>query len=237
MNARILIVDDDKKLRDLLDDYLINQGFLVQTLPDGQHLMATIEQFQPDLIILDIMMPGEDGLSLCHRVKSQKSIPVLMLTARGDDKDKLVGFDQGADDYLSKPFNPRELLARMKAILRRMENAATEAKEQATKFLCFSGWKLDLETFNLLDESGVITILSTGEFKLLRHLAEHANQILSRDQLMEVLAGHDICPTDRTIDVMISRLRKRLNDNAKEAGIIVTIRNLGYKLACSVSSE
>jgi len=237
MNAHILIVDDDKKLRDLLDDYLTNQGFIVNTLPDGSQLMSVVEKSPPDLIILDIMMPGEDGLTLCDRLKHQTSVPVLMLTARGDDKDKLVGFEQGADDYLSKPFNPRELLARIKAILRRLENSVTESKQHSQKFLCFAGWKLDLETFNLVDDTGVMTILSTGEFKLLRHLAEHPNMILSRDQLMEVLAGHDICPTDRTIDVMISRLRKRLNDNAKEAGIIVTIRNLGYKLACSVSSE
>lgn len=237
MNKKILIVDDDIKLTSLVRDYLSNHEFDVRVLHDGHDIIHHVKNIDPCLIILDIMLPGDDGLTLCKRIREHSQVPILMLTARGDDDDKLTGFETGADDYIAKPFNPRELLARMKAILRRFDDVALKPIEKSIRFYFIREWKLDLETYHLINTDGLITVLSSGEFRLLRHLAEHAQKTLSRDQLMEVLAGHDILPTDRTIDVMISRLRKRLNDNAKEPEMIVTVRNMGYQLACDVHSE
>nr|WP_321238155.1 response regulator transcription factor [uncultured Tolumonas sp.] len=246
MQNKVLVVDDDPKLTALLDSYLTSHNYLVAICHDGHSMFKSIKFFEPDLIILDIMLPGDDGLVLCKKIRQISSTPILMLTARGNDIDRIIGLETGADDYLAKPFSPRELVARMKSILRRFSEQLTlpsTARTEHTKKhnlnnnVKFDSWTLDLGSYHLIDDNGVVTILSTGEFKLLRLFTEHANKVLTRDQLMDVLAGHDADPTDRTVDVMISRLRRRLNDNAKAPNLIITVRNEGYKLNCDTQSS
>jgi len=181
------------------------------------------------------MLPGEDGLVLCRNIRAHSRLPILMLTARGDDMDRIIGLEMGADDYLPKPFNPRELLARIRSILRRAEDHC--GPSHPAKSLHFSGWTLDLAARNLIDADGIVIALSNGEFKILHVLAETPNCVFSRDQLMDVLSGHDSGPFDRTIDVMISRLRRRLNDDARDPQLIKTVRNEGYILASQVESR
>ena len=232
MGKKILVVDDDPELTELLRGYLGNQGFEVATACDGASMRQQLAHETPDLLILDLMLPGEDGLSLCRDLRAASRLPILMLTARGDDMDRIIGLEMGADDYLPKPFNPRELLARIKSILRRAEEH--ETRESAPRSLHFAGWTLDLAARNLIGADGVVIALSTGEFRLLHLLAESPSRVFSRDQLMDTLAGRDAGPFDRTIDVMISRLRRRLNDDARDPELIKTVRSEGYMLAARV---
>ncbi len=225
---RILVVDDDPDLRDLLRDYLGKQDMDVRTVPDGDALRVALERDGCDLLILDVMLPGDDGLTLCREIRARSRLPILMLTARGDELDRIIGLEMGADDYLPKPFHPRELLARVRSILRRApEHPDGDGSVRALKF---AGWTLDLGARHLVDDGGVVTPLSSGEFRMLNALAENPNRVLSRDQLMDVLAGRDAGPFDRTVDVMISRLRRRLGDDGREPRIIRTLRNEGYVL-------
>jgi len=235
MEKKILVVDDDTELTKLLQNYLGENGFSVETAHDGLTMQTLIGTFTPDLLILDLMLPGEDGLVLCRNLRANSRLPILMLTARGDDMDRIIGLEMGADDYLPKPFNPRELLARIRSILRRAEDHETHAKPP--KSLHFAGWTLDLSARNLVDQNGIVIALSSGEFKLLHVLAETPNCVFSRDQLTDVLAGRDAGPFDRTIDVMISRLRRRLNDDARDPQLIKTMRNEGYMLATQVEQR
>ena len=235
MSKKILVVDDDPELTELLRGYLGNQGFEVATACDGKAMRAQLAESHPDLLILDVMLPGEDGLTLCRDLRASSRLPILMLTARGDDMDRIIGLEMGADDYLPKPFNPRELLARIKSILRRAEDH--DAPAAAPKSLHFAGWTLDLGARNLIGADGVVIALSTGEFRVLHLLAESPNRVFSRDQLMDALAGRDAGPFDRTIDVMISRLRRRLNDDARDPELIKTVRSEGYILAARVEQR
>lgn len=223
----ILVVDDDNDLRDLLRAYLTDQGYHVLEAAQGTAMWQCLADSAVDLIILDLMLPGEDGLSLCRNIRANHTTPVLMLTARGDEMDRIIGLEMGADDYLPKPFHPRELLARIRSIFRRttMLNQA-----QSRRHLHFGDWTLDLAARHLINAEQVVVPLSTGEFRLLKTLAEHLNTVLSRDQLMDALAGREADPLDRTIDVMVSRLRRRLGDDAREPVLIKTVRNEGYML-------
>ncbi|MEZ5615440.1 MAG: response regulator [Rhodocyclaceae bacterium] len=235
MNKRILIVDDDPELRELLRGYLGGNGYDVDAAEDGAAMRKCIAATAPDLVILDLMLPGEDGLALCRELRAAATtaaLPILMLTARGEDTDRIVGLEMGADDYLPKPFNPRELLARIKSILRRAgERSVQEAPARA---LAFAGWALDLGARHLVDADGVVVPISNGEFKLLRAFAENPFRVLSRDQLMDVLAGREAGPFDRSVDVMVHRLRRRLDDDAREPQLIKTVRSEGYMLAADV---
>jgi two-component system OmpR family response regulator len=232
---RLLVVDDDKALRKLLGDYLGENGYEVVLVGDGEAMRQELARTAFDLIILDLMLPGEDGLTLCRDMRVRSSVPILMLTARGDELDRIIGLEMGADDYLAKPFNPRELLARIRNILRRsQESPGTGA---APRQLIFAGWTLDLSARHLIDADGIVNPLSNGEFKLLQALAEHPRTILSRDQLMDVLSGREALPYDRTIDVMISRLRRCLRDDARDPLLIRTIRNEGYMLSTQVEQR
>jgi two-component system OmpR family response regulator len=235
MDKRILIVDDDPELRELLRGYLGGNGFAVEVAADGAAMRQRIAAAAPDLVILDLMLPGEDGLTLCRELRAAPAtaaLPILMLTARGEDTDRIVGLEMGADDYLPKPFNPRELLARIRSILRRAgENAA---RAQPARALAFAGWTLDLGARHLVGADGVVVALSNGEFKLLRAFAENPFRVLSRDQLMDVLAGREAGPFDRSVDVMVHRLRRRLDDDAREPQLIKTVRSEGYMLAADV---
>jgi two-component system OmpR family response regulator len=235
MNDHILVVDDDAGLRELLADYLDRNGFHVTGVVDGPGLWQALEQEAVDLIILDLMLPGEDGLVLCRNLRARSNIPVIMLTARGDETDRIVGLEMGADDYLPKPFNPRELLARIKVVLRRSRQQPVEPGE--TRRFHFAGWMLDTVARHLVTPAGVVMPLSGGEYRLLRVLLEHPNRVLSRDQLLDLTQGREAGPFDRSIDVQISRLRRRLGDDPRTAALIKTLRNEGYLLAASVRRE
>ena len=238
----ILIVDDDRDIRTLLASYLEKQGLRCTAAADGREMRAALETHRIDLIVLDIMMPGEDGLTLCRNLRAgsadNANTPILMLTARGEDMDRIIGLEMGADDYLPKPFVPRELYARVRAILRRARalppNLSASPGEQARE-LAFAHWRLDTVARHLIDNSGAIVALSVAEFRMLNVFLAHPQRVLSRDQLMELTQGREADVFDRSIDLLVSRLRQRLGDNAREPAIIKTVRNEGYVLACEVT--
>jgi two-component system OmpR family response regulator len=238
----ILIVDDDRDIRTLLADYLEKQGLRCTTAADGREMRAALETHCVDLIVLDIMMPGEDGLTLCRNLRasgnSNANTPVLMLTARGEDMDRIIGLEMGADDYLPKPFVPRELYARVRAILRRtraLPPNLSEAPSAPPRELRFAHWRLDTIARHLIDQNGAIVILSGAEYRILKVFLAHPQKILTRDQLMEFTQGREADVFDRSIDLLVSRVRQRLGDNAREPAIIKTVRNEGYVLACEVT--
>jgi two-component system OmpR family response regulator len=227
MKKVILVVEDDPELGQLLQDYFRDWGYRVLVAGDGSQMREQLKINQVDLVILDLMLPNEDGLALCRVLQATSNIPVLMLATSGDDMNRIIGLEMGADDYLNKPFNPRELLARVKNILRRTheaDRALTRARE-----LHFSGWILDLDAHHLRDNAGVVIWIPSGEFRLLKALAEKPNRVLSRNLLIDIMSNREGIPFDRTVDVMISRLRRRLGTYGGEP-LIKTIRNEGYML-------
>ena len=232
----ILVVDDDAETRSLLQQYLQKQGYRVTSAGDGKALRGALLTARPDLIVLDLMLPGEDGLQLCRDLRSRSNLPVIMLTARGEETDRIVGLEMGADDYLAKPFNPRELLARIKSVLRRARSLPENLEPDAVKSFAFAGWTLDVATRNLTAPDAVVVPLSGTEFKLLRAFLAHPNRVLSRDQLIDFMISRDAGPFDRAIDVQVSRLRQRLRDDAREPRIIKTVRGEGYVLAAQVEA-
>ena len=232
----VLIVDDDAEIRTLLSEYLQRNGYRVSAVADGRRMWAALEVKHPDLIVLDLMLPGEDGLTLCRNLRARSSVPVIMLTARGEETDRIVGLEMGADDYLAKPFNPRELLARIKSILRRSRALPENLEPQAVKTLRFAGWTLDSEKRHLISPDKVVVPLSGVEFKLLGVFLSHPNSVLTRDQLMDLMMSRDAAPFDRAIDVQVSRLRHRLGEDAKEPALIKTVRGEGYVFAAHVES-
>lgn len=234
-DQHILVVDDDPEIRKLLDEYLEQNGYRITTAADGKEMWHQLDQVRIDLIVLDLMMPGDDGLTLCRNLRAKSQIPVIMLTARGDEMDRILGLEMGADDYLPKPFSPRELLARIKVVLRRSTSLTPSLDDTGHTPLSFAGWKLDQVNRHLESESGLVVPLSGAEFRLLHVLLSHPNRILNRDQLLELTQGREADPFDRSIDVLISRLRRHLNDDPKSPQIIKTIRGEGYILAAKVS--
>ncbi len=233
----ILIVDDDRDIRDLLSEYLQKQGYRTSVAADGRAMRTALGRALPDLIVLDLMLPGEDGLVLCREVRAQSDIPIIILTARGEEVVRIVGLEMGADDYLAKPFSPRELVARIKSILRRSRALPSNLKPDQARLFLFAGWTLDVATRNLLSPEGVAIALSGTDYKLLRILLDHPNRVLNRDQLIDMIQSRDAGPFDRSIDLQVSRLRRRLNDNPKEPAIIKTARGEGYVLAAEVSVQ
>jgi DNA-binding response OmpR family regulator len=225
-NPHVLVVDDDAGIRDLLADYLAKQGMTVATARDGREMDERLAIFHPDLIVMDLMMPGEDGLALTRRVKAAGEMPVIMLSARGEDIDRIVGLEVGADDYLAKPFNPRELLARIRAVLRRNSGAA-KAAQDAGEVARFGPFALDVAAQSLSRE-GMDIPLTQAEFTLLKLFLEHPNRALSRDQIMDWLKGYERDPFDRSIDVRVTRLRKKLEDDPANPAYIRTIWGQGY---------
>jgi two-component system, OmpR family, response regulator len=236
-NDQVLVVDDDAEIRDLLSEYLTRNGFRVRAVKDGRDMWGALDQAPVDLIVLDLMLPGDDGLLLCQAIRKQSDTPVIMLTARGEETDRIVGLELGADDYLAKPFNPRELLARIKVVLRRVRSLPHNLQPEDVTQIRFANWTLDIKARHLLSPEGVVTNLSGAEFRLLRIFLGHPNRVLSRDQLMEFTQGRDSEPFDRGIDVQVSRLRKRLGDDAKEPTLIKTVRSEGYVLSTTVESR
>ncbi len=234
---RILIVDDDPEIRRLLADYLERNSFTPVTARDGREMRQALDRHAIDLIVLDLTLPGCDGLTLCRDLRSQSNLPVLMLTARSEEADRILGIEMGADDYLVKPFSPRELLARIKTILRRTRALPPNLRPEPQRCLAFAGWCLDTATRVLTAPDGVVVSLSGGEYRLLRLLVEHPNRVLNRDQLMELIHGREADPYDRAIDVQVSRLRQRLRDDTREPQLIKTVRGEGYVLAADVEGR
>ncbi|MET3527715.1 two-component system OmpR family response regulator [Phenylobacterium koreense] len=223
--ARILMVDDDPGIRDVVSDFLAKHGYQVETAGDAREMEQALERGPIDLIVLDVMLPGEDGLAICRRLAVSEGPPIIMLSAMGEDTDRIVGLELGADDYLSKPCNPRELLARVRAVLRRAEQRGQTNSVNAG---CeFAGWRLDLVRRELRSPQGVVVNLSSGEFSLLRAFVERPQRVLTRDQLLEFARGPDSDAFDRAIDVQISRLRRKLDDGGGQ-DLIRTVRNEGY---------
>jgi len=236
----ILIVDDDREIRDLLARFLERHGFRVSAVRDGRELRRLFPDGRYDLVVLDIMLPGESGLDLCRWLRGQSRVPIIMLTAMGEETDRIIGLELGADDYLPKPFNPRELLARIKAVLRRVSGAAasTEAAEQPpAQALRFAGWTLEPARRRLLDREGHEVPLTGGEYDLRLALAERPNRVLTRDTLLDLLRGRSAGPFDRAIDVQVSRLRRKLEDDARNPTLIKTVRGGGYVLAAPVERD
>ena len=229
----VLVVDDDAEIRKLLGEYLERNGFRVSLATDGIEMRRALDRSRPDIVVLDLMLPGDSGLKLCRDLRVESSLPVIMLTARAEEVDRIVGLEMGTDDYLAKPFSPRELVARIRSILRRARGLASPAGGGAHQ-LRFAGWTLDLAGRQLVAPDGVVVALSGAEFKLLSVFVEHPNRVLDRNQLMDLTVGRDGAPFDRSIDVQVSRLRVRLRDDAREPRIIKTIRNEGYVLAAVV---
>jgi two-component system, OmpR family, phosphate regulon response regulator OmpR len=226
MRPRLLVVDDDAALRELLARYLGEQGFAVDTVPDGAALDQALAAGTPDLVILDLMLPGEDGLSIARRLRARGDLPIIMLSARGEDLDRIVGLEVGADDYLPKPFNPRELLARIRAVLRRQATPAGPAPGASTS-LGFGPYRIDTAA-HALSRDGAEVPLTTAEFALLKAFAEHPNRVLSRDTLLEWLKGYERTPFDRTIDVRVARLRRKIESDPSTPVYIRTVRGEGY---------
>jgi two-component system OmpR family response regulator len=221
---RIIVVDDDAGIRTAIRDYLQEHGYGVETAASAKELDALLSRGPADLIVLDVMMPGEDGLGVCRRLSVEPGPSIIMLSALGEDADRIIGLELGADDYLPKPCNPRELLARVRAVLRRRR----ESRGRAGLECRFVGWRLDLVRRELHSPAGVLVNLTSGEFMLLRALLEHPQRILTRDELLDVARGPDVEAFDRAIDVQVSRLRRKLDDGSGQGGLIRTIRNEGY---------
>jgi two-component system OmpR family response regulator len=227
----ILIVDDDREIRELVGNYLKKNGLRTTVVADGRQMRHFLETNQVDLIVLDLMMPGDDGLQLCRELRSgkHKATPILMLTARNDETDRILGLEMGADDYLTKPFAARELLARINAVMRRTRMLPPNLLiTESGRLLSFGRWRLDTTARHLLDEDGTLVALSGAEYRLLRVFLDHPQRVLSRDQLLNLTQGRDADLFDRSIDLLVSRLRQRLKDDSRESTYIKTVRSEGY---------
>jgi two-component system OmpR family response regulator len=233
----ILVVDDDEEIRTLLGEYLRGAGLVVRTAADGKGMRRELANAPIDLLVLDLMLPGEDGLSLCRVVRADSSIPIIMLTARSAVVDRVVGIEMGCDDYLVKPFDPRELLARIRGLLRRSGERLTPKQPKAEQRYRFAGWVLELASHNLTDPDGQVVPLSGVEFRLLSALLSRPQRVLSRSQLMQLTQRRDAEPLDRGIDIRISRLRQLLREDAREPTLIRTVYGEGYMLAVEVTTE
>jgi len=234
---KILIVDDDREIRSLLAEYLDHNGYSAVMAADGNSMWAAMQDHQFELVVLDLNLPGDDGLTLCRTLRSKSNLPVIMLTARGEPLDRILGLEMGADDYLPKPFEPRELLARIRSVLRRTQSTQYGQDNDSIQKLKFAGWTLDLTARHLIGPDDMVISLSGAEYRMLNIFLEHPNRILNRDQLLNMTHGRDADPFDRSIDIQISRLRQKLREDARSPQIIKTVRNGGYVLAVTVTAE
>jgi DNA-binding response OmpR family regulator len=234
--AHILVVDDQKEICEVVQEYLSGEGYLVSSASDGTNMRRVMAQHPIDLVILDLMLPGEDGLTLARILRQESNVGIIILTGRGETVDRIIGLEMGADDYLPKPFHLRELLARVKSVLRRVsarvkEPAAPGGNRSRARF---SGWNLDLSTRELVSPAGSEVRLTTGEFDLLAAFVNNANQVLSRDRLLDLARNREAGPFDRTIDVQVGRLRRKLEDDPQKPTMIKTVRGTGYIFTPSV---
>jgi two-component system OmpR family response regulator len=230
--TRLLLVDDEPSLREPLAEYLTRQGFVVRQAEDAAKARSALLEDTPDLVLLDIMMPGEDGLSLCRHLSESKNLPVIMLTAKGEAMDRIVGLEIGADDYVAKPFEPRELVARIRSVLRRASKASTPTDEDA--LYEFDGWELDPLKRKLTDPEGTIVPVSSAEFRLLVAFLNHPRQVLDRDRLLDMVQGREAHLFDRAVDNQVSRLRRKMEHDSRDPKLIQTVWGGGYRLAADV---
>lgn len=230
----IAVVDDHRDIRDLVGKYLSQHGFRISLADNAGALRRILQRGAPDLVILDVMMPGEDGLSLCRHIRSTTDIPIIFLTAMTEETDRIIGLELGADDYLTKPFNPRELLARIKAVLRRVNSLPPRRTLQKAKSVNFNGWTLNIARRELIGSDGVAIPLSTAEFRLLMAFLDHAGLVLSRDQLLDLTVGKAAENFDRTIDNQVSRLRKKIEADPKSPVLIKTHWGGGYSFTAEI---
>ena len=224
----ILVVEDDRETRTLIAKYLRTNACNVATAADGREMTRAMTDHRVDLLILDVMLPGEDGLSLCRKVRAESQVPIIMLTARGEDVDRIVGLEMGADDYMPKPFNPRELLARINAVLRRQQAARNASTIEGASALSFQGWHIDLRLRELRNPEGARVAMTSAEFDLLRTFCERPGRVLSRDSLLDLTQGRNAGSFERSIDVLVSRIRRKIEPDPQEATLIKTVRSGGY---------
>lgn len=233
---RLLLVDDEPALREPLGEYLVRQGFAVRQAASAAEAREILRDETPDLVLLDIMMPGEDGLSLCRHLVESRQLPTIFLTARGEATDRIVGLEIGADDYVVKPFEPRELVARIRSVLRRASRAAADpaASGERAEVLAFEGWALDPLKRRLTDPEGAVVPISSAEFRLLMSFLEHPRQVLDRDRLLDMVQGREAHLFDRAVDNQVSRLRRKIEVDSKNPQLIQTVWGGGYMLAAEV---
>ncbi|MFA6267631.1 MAG: response regulator [Pseudolabrys sp.] len=232
----ILVIEDDRDISALVSRYLRANDCRVTSLPDGRDVERATSDNRIDLIVLDLMLPGEDGLRICKRLRGHSQVPIIMLTAKGDDIDRILGLEMGADDYLTKPFNPRELLARIRAILRRATAANITPAGGGAGPLGFLGWRINRRRRELHNPQGARVVITDAEFALLQALCERPGRVLSRDQLLDVTQGRSAGEFERSIDVLISRLRRKIEDDPRNPAIIKTVRSGGYMFAPAVEA-
>ncbi len=235
--SHVLIVDDDHRIRAMLARFRVDHGLKVSQAGDGRAMFALCEAARIDVIVLDIMMPGEDGLSLCRRMRAESSVPIILLTAMSSDTDRIIGLEIGADDYVVKPFNPRVLLARIRAVTRRLGAVSLNAERPAASVYAFGGWQLNSSRRTLTSPGGELTDLTSGEFDLLLAFLEHPQRVLTRDQLLDLVHGRMSEAFGRSIDVQISRLRRKIEADPQYPTFIKTIRNEGYFFAVPVAPQ
>jgi len=231
------MVDDDREIRDLVGKFLKKRDYRVTLAADGKEMRRALGEWNIDLVILDLMLPGEDGLSLCRKLRASSDIPIIMLTVMGEETDRIIGLEMGADDYLPKPFNPRELLARIRAVLRRMQKPANPSAASRAKTLHFSGWTLEIGRRRFFSPQALLVDLSTGEFDLLTVFAEHPQQVLTREQLVDLIHGRNEVPFERSIDMQVSRLRRKIDISHSAPELIKTVRGGGYIFCSDVSGD
>ena len=227
-NGHIVVVDDQQEICDVVQEYLTGEGYRVSAAHDGAGMRRLLSQAPVDLVILDLMLPGEDGLTLARSLRSESGIGIIILTGRGETVDRIIGLEMGADDYLPKPFHLRELLARVKSVLRRAQNRSIDSPQPSRLRAQFAGWSLDMASRELVSPGGQEVRLTTGEFDLLAAFVNNANQVLSRDRLLDLARNREAGPFDRTIDVQVGRLRRKLEDDPQNPSLIKTVRGSGY---------
>ncbi|MXO51658.1 response regulator [Erythrobacter gaetbuli] len=230
--TKLLLVDDERTLREPLAEYLTGQGFVVQEAESAAAARNLLTRDTPDLVLLDIMMPGEDGLSLCRHLVESRGLPVILLTAKGEAMDRIIGLEIGADDYVTKPFEPRELVARIRSVLRRADRVPDQADEEM--LYSFEGWQLDPLKRRLTDPEGTLVPISTAEFRMLRAFCDHPRQVLDRDRLLDMVQGREAQLFDRAVDNQVSRLRRKIEADSRDPQLIQTVRGGGYRLAADV---
>ena len=236
-SPNILVVEDDRETRALIAKYLRTNACHVTTATDGREMARAMADRRIDLLILDVMLPGEDGLSLCRKVRAESQTPIIMLTARGEDVDRIVGLEMGADHYLPKPFNPRELLARINAVLRRQTAARLASATDGADVLTFAGWRIDLRLRELRNPEGARVAMTSAEFDLLQTFCERAGRVLSRDSLLDFTQGRNAGSFERSIDVLVSRIRRKIEPDPQNATMIKTVRSGGYLFTPSVRAS
>jgi two-component system phosphate regulon response regulator OmpR len=230
----ILIVDDDPRICRLVARHLSREGYSVRTASSGEEMRRRIAEEQPQLVILDLMLPDEDGFSLAREIRAESNVGIVMLTGKTDTVDKIVGLEIGADDYVTKPFDERELVARVRSVLRRMNDDASE-KKRGGSIACFEGWTLDLKGYDLTSPDGEPVHLTSHEFQLLSALVTHTHCVLTRDTILDLVSGRDWDPDDRSIDVLVGKLRKKIEADPHNPKLIKTIRGAGYKLTAKIT--